>query len=466
MEFTNQCAWTATITYNNESKTVSYPLTCEFSVSKSTGSASFCTLNIYNLGKDTRLSEHFRKDDQFEPGKFMILEFSAGYNGNFTTIFRGQISSATSNRRGTDVITTIQAVDFGHSLTNNKVMSATFKQGTSFVEAFDNIAGKLNYIQPSARGVLEGEFKTDTTFYGTPLQILNQITNNHTFVDNSALICLNNNEHLSGDPILLDSTNGLIDVPSVGNYWVSATTIFNPNLIIGRSAQLKTTTLDYYNDVYKIYSVNHQGTISAAVGGQRTSVVVMQKVKFTPNSNVNITQQTEVQGEKIVIGTSVASPGKIDVQNAYKYIREHNGAIPPWKINSYVSWADMIGHSNKPQERYSELTPEILANCIIIANDFRLFIGSSSLKGQSFCITSGWRSKANNFAHGGKTESRHTKGLAIDLYFTKTSTEAAYNNVFKPINGGWPWFTYKFVRGDQTYIHIQHGFGVGGAKRQ
>jgi len=456
----NQCAWTATITYNDKSITVSYPLTCEFNIQKSTGSASFCTLNIYNLGKDTRLSEFFRLDSKFEAGRFMMLDFSAGYNNNLVTIFRGQIRSATSTRRGTDIITTIQAEDCGHSLINSTAMSITFKAGTTFIEAFENIASNLKYIQPQTRGTLEGEFKTDTTFYGTPLQILNQITNNHTFVDNSSLIMLNNNEHLPESPIEISAKTGLLSVPTVGEFWVNAQTVFNPTLKIGQAAQLKTTSLEYYNNGYKIYSINHQGTISAAISGQRITNLIMQRVNFTPNSNVNITKQTEKQGEKVVIQTEVKTPGKEWTSGVYDYIRKYHGAIPLEKINNLVSWQNMIGNDNTNDERYAQITPQIIENCIIIANRLQNFINSSYLKGQKIIVTSGWRSIQNNKNSGGEEKSAHLRGAAIDFKFASINTFDAYNSLFK---NNWPTFTYYNRK--WNIIHVQSTLGKGGAKR-
>ena len=460
MAFNNQCVWSLSIFYNNEVETVSYPLTCEFNIQRSMDSNAQCTLNIYNLSPSTRLSDFFRKDYQTEAGKFVIMEFTAGYQNDITTVFRGQVFSAKSTRRGCDVITTIQAADFGHS--NVGTISITFQAGTTFAEAYDIVASKLKYVQPTDRGVLEGEFKTDTTFTGTPLQILNEITDNHAFVDNASLVMLNNNEHLAGEPLEISTKTGLLEVPEVGNLFVTAKTIFNPKYKVCQPVKLQTTSLNYYNNLYKIFTINHQGTISPTVGGQRVSLITLQKIQSTPNSNSNITQQTEPQGEKVVEGTKVYSPNNVDVSNVYEYIRKNNGAIPPWKINNYVTWNDMIGHDNKSSERYNQLTPSILANCVNIANKFQTFVSTSSLKGQKFIITSGWRSKENNLSAGGKAESRHRYGGAMDLQFLTINTQKAFNNVFYP---SWQGFTYQFTCKGQYYIHIQDTLGQGGARR-
>lgn len=463
LDYLHQCVWSCTVTYENEAKTVSYPLTCEFNIERSTLSmAKHCILNIYNISASTRLSEHFRQDRIQDKGKVKILEFSAGYNGNITTCFRGIINEAYTTNRGADVITTISAIDAGVSSINQKMMSITFKKGTTFVDAFYNVADKMAYVKPTTRGILEGEFKTDTTLYGTPLQILNQITNDHTFTDNSQIKMLNNNECTDDDILILSAETGMIDMPIVRNNWITAKMLFNPNVNMLQRVQIKTKALNVGQGVYKVYNINHQGTISGAICGQRITTIGMILGDAVPNSEENTTQQTEKQGLKIVKGTEVMTPNLPAVDNVYKYIREHHGAIPNLKINERISWTEMLGHDNTSEERYNEITPEILINCVGIANKLVNFLNSTSLKGQPIIISSGWRSKANNRKAGGKQESLHLRGGAIDFRFINVDTQKAYENIFVK---NWTGFTYRFIaKSKRTYIHVQSTYGVGGVQ--
>lgn len=466
MEFKNQCLWSLTVSFNDRTKTVEYPLTCEFNIERNVFSqAKHCTLNIYNLSPSTRQDELFRHDRILDHGNIKAIEFSAGYKNNMVTCFRGIIQEAYSARRGTDVITTIQACDEGFSSDNKKPLNITFKAGTKFVEAFNTVANELKHLKPTTRGILEGEFKTDTTLYGTPLQILNQITNNHTFVDNSEVKTLNNNECVESQLLDLSAQGSLLETPQARSNFIVAKTLFNPSVIAGQRALLKTTSLNYYNGIYKVYGINHQGIISAAVNGQRTTTLTLMIKDALPNSNVNITAQTERQGEKLVNGTDVYTPGQQSVENAYRYIRANNGKIPNWKINQLISWADMIGHDNKDEERFAQLTPSILANCVTIANKLHMFLSTSSLKGKKIQIQSGWRSKENNArCKGSAKESAHLRGAAIDLNFVTINTKTAYDTVFNP---NWSGFTYPYRFGatGSYFIHVQTSLGKGGAPR-
>ena len=462
----NQYIWYLTVTYDGKIKTVQYPLTCEFNIHRPNQSiAQYCTLNIYNLSIETRMSDFFRQDKQHfnDFGKVKLIEFAVGKENDVTVLFKGVISEAYSTRKNNDVVTTIEAFDNGFGAYNAKPINITFKAGTSFVEAYEYIASQLQYISHYTRGTLEGVFQTDTTFYDSPLNIINQITNGHSFVDNSQLITLNDNECLPGEPIEISANTGLIGIPVARDRWVNANVILNPKLKVGQRVKLKTTSLDYYNDIYRIFHITHQGIISGAVGGQRITTIGMLMNDAFVNSNVNITGQTEYQGEKIVEGVEVKTPGREWVDGVYSYIRKNNGAIPTQKINNLVSWWNMLGNDNKAPDIYKEITPEIISNCIIIANKLQRFINSTDLKGQKITVVSGWRTKKNNKDSGGKSESAHLRGAAIDFKFVSIDTFKAYNTYFKT---QWPEFTYPYKYGNNYYIHVQSTKGADGTSRQ
>ena len=145
-----------------------------------------------------------------------------------------------------------------------------------------------------------------------------------------------------------------------------------------------------------------------------------------------------------------------------KYIKDHNGEIPPWKINERISWSEMIGNDNTTEQRVKQLTTDILSNCVLIADKLVKFLNSTSLKGQRIHIESGWRSVENNIHCGGDKESRHLYGGAIDFYFLNVDTNDAYNNIFLK---QWDKFTYKYRYGvtGTLLIHVQNTLGKGGA---
>lgn len=471
--YKNQCIYTLIVTYENvetkeiiEQKVVSYPLTCEFNITKAPFSKQVqATFNIYNLSPSTRQSECFVQNSIFDTAKYKTIEFSAGYANNkqLTVCFKGRINEAYSTRRGTETVTTIQAVDMCEPLTK---ISTTVEKGTTFTDFYNYIASQDKRLPAITRGVLDGTFKTSTQFTGTVYEILNKLTGKSVFVDNSVIKMLNPNECLAIEPVKIDANSGLIGTPEVRGNVISATMLFNPNVQIGQRAELNTQFLSNYNGVYKIYGIVHNGNISGAVSAQRTTTLEMLLIDTSINGNVNTTGQTELQGKKVVDGTEVYTDKDIrEAENVYAYIRKHNGKVPNWRINNLITWQDMLGQDNKDGERHSQLTKEYIANCNVIANKLASFLNASSLKGQRINVVSGWRSKENNARlNNASKESRHLKGQAIDFQFRNTSTYNAFNNVFKPLNSGWSGFTYLFKKNSYS-IHVQLTRGKGGARR-
>lgn len=196
-EFQHQCSWFMDVTYVNEvtlqpeTVTISYPLTIDYNITKNTeANTNTATFKIHNLNKTTR--GHLFQE-RFNVGIQKVVTFYAGYNGREKEVFKGYVMEAYSERQGTEVITTLDCWDVG---IGEKWISVTFDKGTKFKDAYKNIASQIKNIELGAIGELEGEFKTPTTFAGTPMDILNKITNKQTFIDNGVVTTLQNNECL------------------------------------------------------------------------------------------------------------------------------------------------------------------------------------------------------------------------------------------------------------------------------
>ena len=122
--------WTYQLTVileNEQSVIVRYPLTIEFNIIRDTqATTNTGVFSIYNLSYATR-EKMFK--DRLNTGivKGIILE--AGYEGNLSTIFKGNIQECYSRRNGADIITEIQAWDIGMG---ESPIGVTFESGTSF----------------------------------------------------------------------------------------------------------------------------------------------------------------------------------------------------------------------------------------------------------------------------------------------------------------------------------------------
>lgn len=469
-DFNHQCAWRMTVTYNEngelKSKVFGYPLTVQFNIVRNTlAQSNTGDFTILNLAKDTR-SVLFQ--DRFATNIIKNIKFEAGYNGKFIQVFYGKIQECYSKRVGVDVQTNIKAWDIG---TNESVKAVTFQAGTSFREALKNVLAQSPYSL-GAIGDIQGTFKTDTSFVGTPLNIANQITNQHTFVDNGTVNTLNNNECLDMGVVVLKAETGLIATPERRNESVVVNSIFNPNLIVGQLIEIQSDIASEFTGTYQIGGITHTGTISGAEAGQRITTLNLLVGAFLPNSNYNVTSQTQrigftkVKQEKVTpVNTNYGS----SVEEVYRYIKDHKGDVSGLtkRITPSISWRDMLkpaGSRNTNTDINNEITKEILYNCESIAIKLTNFV-NTYYKGAKINITSGWRTKANNSSLGNASkESVHLRGGAIDFYIANVPSYTAYNRVFKPY---WDKFTYLFRANNTSryIIHVQNTLGKGGAKR-
>ena len=227
--------------------------------------------------------------------------------------------------------------------------------------------------------------------------------------------------------------------------------LFEPTLRIGQMVEIKSKTSTGYrfNGQYKILGMTHNCTISGAEAGNRRTILHLQYLNFLTNSNVNLTNEPAgAPPSKVINNKTEPLLGKITggIKQAFKYVVDSNGQVPNWSINKLITWADMIGHNNKANERISDLTEIKLANCQAIADRVMQF-RNKYFSGKTITITSGWRSVANNKREGGVSNSQHLKGRAIDFKLAgvdaSTLAKAAKNSGM---------FTY--VKGYSSWVHV------------
>lgn len=465
----NIWTWELTVTYeeNGETKTkvVGFPLTIDFSIERNTfASANTGTFTIYNLAPSTRNSEAFFQDE-FYTDKTKIVTFKAGKNGNLITCFKGFIRKAYSKRNGVNVLTELHCIDLGTNATN--IINTTFEAGTLKLDAFKNIVSQSDGLTLGDIGNIEGEFKTPVTLVGQPLDVLNQISGGGTFIDKGVVHNLQNNQSRKVAVTVLKGETGLISTPQREGAGLTLTSILNPTLEVGQLLQIDDPIQTQFNNTYMVTGFRHNGTISGAVAGSRTTQINVLIGDYLNNSSFNVTQTTDKQPFSAVQGENVEVVNGQLVGSAFgiwQYIRKNNGKIPNAKITPQISWRDMIGHENNDNERYNELTVEIISNCITIAQKLQLYINANT-PAQKIIISSGWRSKRVNAKYSNASkESAHLRGCAIDFKYANINTL----NVFRTkYNITWDKFTYLF-RGNisgSPIIHVQSTLGKNDNRR-
>ena len=455
----HQATWSMKITYVNketlqpETLSFGYPLTIDFNIHKNMeSSTNTATFNIYNLAEKTR-SNIFQ--EQFNTGVKKVVEFWAGYGGfdKEVLVFKGYIQEAYSKRQSVDMITTITAWDIGYT---ERYITCTFDKGTTLKDAYKNVVSRYPDLELAEIGELNGSFKTPTTFAGTPMEVLNKITDYHTFVDNGKVKTLQNNECIDVPVHIIKAESGLLETPLLKGGQIEVTSIFQPAIEIGQLYEIQSVTASNFNGTYKVCGYSHSGTISGAVAGQRTTRINLLIGAILPCSNYVITGNTETGFKKVKLEqvNPVVTGYGSSVEEVYRYIRENNGQIPNKKITKDISWANVLGNQNNSNERLKELTKSKLYNCQNVANALQRF-KDTYYPSQSLKVTSGWRSNRVNAQWKGKTGIHgHLYGNAIDFYIGGISygqMKTALNVYTKANLSSTPYANY-----DDKHIHIQN----------
>lgn len=421
------------ITYINElgqpeTVDISYPLCVDYTIVKNieanTNTANF---KIHNLNPTTRANLY---QERFNVGVKKLVKFYAGYNGKEEQCFVGYMLEGYSERQGTEVITTLDCWDIGMG---EKWTALTFNKGTTFKDAYKQVANLIPDLEIEAIGELNGTFKTETSFVGTPFEILNKITNYHSFIDNGKLNTLQNNECLDVPVYQIRAESGLLGTPLRRGGQLLVRSLFQPSIKIGQLYEIKSEVSPQFDGVYKVCGFTHSGTISGATAGQRITEINLLVGALLPNSNYVYTNNAET-GFKRVKKEEVRDVNNnygASVEEVYRYIRETGGQIPDKQITNNISWGEMIGNDNNNNERYSQLTKSKLYNCETIAKGLQKYKDLFYPKNR-LIIKSGWRSSRVNGGVNGQTGIHgHLYGNAIDFHIEGVNDLTAWNNSLK-----------------------------------
>lgn len=413
----NQCTWKMTITSGTESIEVGYPLTLNFSIVRNTlADANNATFTILNLSPETRNNSKFFYKDIFDINDIKTIKVEAGYNGNLTLIFEGQILQCYSWRNNTNIETHIEAFERGFGAI---FVEGTYSANTKKIDVYKDIVSKSG-LKLGAIGTLKGEYKQEVSFMGRPIEVLNEITGGHTFVDCGVIHTIQDNEVIDYGIDVLNSSNGLLGTPKRRGVQLLVDSIFNPNFIVGQMLSVKSETESRFDGTYKLCGIKHNGTISATNAGNRKTELTL-LYKTLPNSNVNVTGNIEgqnfskVKGETVIeVGASIYGNSTTEI---YKYLQENKGnftGIANRKITDRITWGEML-KGNTHEEVQRECTEAVLNNCVVTAERLTSFC-NTNFAGKKIKVNSGWRSKTKNQrTEGAVDNSQHIYGKAIDF---------------------------------------------------
>jgi hypothetical protein len=271
MDF-NKFGLTWLLTFRNPSQSeqieISYPLTIEFNIERNiSNSLNTASIRIKNLEESIRNKfqfDHYRLvdfDKSLKNYKQIILQ--AGYDGNLTTIFAGNLLQGYSYRAGVDIITFMNCGDGAYAVANS-YSNFTINRGQSTNDLIKNLINDLTgtgTVNVGAIANVDGNIKKAQTISNYTSEIFDKINDAKLTIDLEKINLLKTYDVID-EITLIDGDSGLLTTPIRENSYINFDMLFEPKIKLGQLIKINSSINPVYNGQYKVYGVKHSGTIS------------------------------------------------------------------------------------------------------------------------------------------------------------------------------------------------------------
>ena len=254
---------------------IDYPFTIEFDIYRSTsGTSNTAYFSIYNLGDEARrelVKDRFTQNDNANGRQRRAVYFFAGYGGNLNVVFGGNLVEAYTERSGPDIITRIEAQDNLYEIAN-AISSHTLAKSQKYEEVLDILIKDLGLKKGAIGNVVSGGTRSRgfVVLNNTYDEIRKLVgSEDEVFVDNGVINILKTNEYIKAFVPLISNETGLLGVPRRNEGTVMIDILFEPALVVGQLVSVISEIDSRFDGEYKIISIQHTGTISGSVDGDR-----------------------------------------------------------------------------------------------------------------------------------------------------------------------------------------------------
>ncbi len=198
-------------------------------------------LRVYNLKKST-------VQNVTMAGAAVLL--SAGYNGNFGTIFNGQIVQVRTGRENaTDTYLDITAADSDY-VYNHAVLNFSVAKGSGVIGRLGQIANAAEVkLGTTALPQIPGQLHRGRVFFGLLRDHMSSMCGTigaNWNLDNGVLEVVPQNSYRPGQIPLLTSATGLIGVPEQTPEGIEVKALLNPFIRPGGLVQLDNASIQQY----------------------------------------------------------------------------------------------------------------------------------------------------------------------------------------------------------------------------
>jgi hypothetical protein len=255
-------------TGKSQSVTIAQNLTIEFDIVRNPlGQTQTATFRVFNLGHVIRDAIY---KDLSTWTQFRGISFYAGYGNAAPLIFKGQVLTASSNREGQNMVTTINCFDGGGDMTNG-FFSQTLPPGSTGTDVINQLGQSLPNIQGKP---IVGTFPTanlrSEVLFGNTWGIIRDKTGGNCCFENGILKAMPLQQCIppAGTIPVINSATGLIGTPRRTGFFVELDMLFEPRLELFTVFDLEGIDFPQYNGLHKVISFHHRGIISPAKAGE------------------------------------------------------------------------------------------------------------------------------------------------------------------------------------------------------
>jgi hypothetical protein len=258
---------------------IEFPITCEFTIKRGGSSTlNSMDINLYNLDKTTRDNIFQDRGNFFSDGRGSVvrrfIKMEAGYGDNLYTVFQGNIFEAGSTRRGADVITYINARDGGYD-TNLVQAFKTIVPPVSKKELLEILTAQFPYLKAGAIADDGISFTRAVSVNGNVYENMIVYGGKNLYIDLEKVYYLRDFEVIEEQELVIDAATGILETPNSQDAGIFVKTLFEPQAVIGRTAQVRSLVNPRYDGRYKILQIHHKCVMSGAVGGECSTTLGM-----------------------------------------------------------------------------------------------------------------------------------------------------------------------------------------------
>jgi hypothetical protein len=193
------------------------------------------------------------------------VQIDAGYVGQSSTIFLGDLRTHNTVREGTELVTQLSAGD-GEKLMQTKRISQSFRKGSKTIDIVKALAAALgvdpgNLAQASAKLLPFGDmFSMGTVCSGSAAREMTRVLKAVGFtwsIQNGKLQILSIKDVVAGSALLLTSQSGLLDSPTIDkDGFLNCRSLMIPDVFPGRLLVLVSESL---SGNFRIEETSHSG---------------------------------------------------------------------------------------------------------------------------------------------------------------------------------------------------------------